>query len=35
MDNLTIRECIYEDLDNIIEFYKKHDYKTWCIQMFK
>lgn len=61
--NITIKECIYEDLDcivslqqqwakeygiersliysstkdmdSIIKFYKKHDYKTWYIQMFK
>jgi ribosomal protein S18 acetylase RimI-like enzyme len=32
------RSLIYsstKDIDSIIKFYKKHDYKTWCIQMFK
>ncbi|GEM_PF-5199754 len=63
MGNLIIRECKYEDLNQveylqqqwakengmarsliysvtkemnrIINFYKKHDYKTWYIQMVK
>jgi ribosomal protein S18 acetylase RimI-like enzyme len=37
-DNGIERSMIYsstKDMDNIIKFYKKHDYKTWCIQMFK
>lgn len=32
------RSLIYSStkgIDSIIKFYKKHDYKTWCIQMFK
>jgi hypothetical protein len=32
------RSLIYsstKDMDSIINFYKKHDYKTWYIQMFK
>lgn len=24
-----------KDMDNVIDFYKKHNYKTWYIQMFK
>lgn len=24
-----------KDMDSIIKFYKKHDYKTWYIQMYK
>lgn len=24
-----------KDLDKVINFYKEHSYKTWCIQMFK
>ncbi|MBU5439408.1 GNAT family N-acetyltransferase [Tissierella sp. MSJ-40] len=37
-ENGIERSLIYsstKDLDNIIEFYKKHDYKTWYIQMCK
>jgi GNAT superfamily N-acetyltransferase len=32
------RSLIYsstKDMDSIIKFYKKHDYKTWYIQMYK
>lgn len=32
------RSLIYsstKDMDSIINFYKKHNYKTWYIQMFK
>lgn len=32
------RSLIYsstKDIDSIIKFYKKHDYKTWYIQMYK
>lgn len=32
------RSVIYsstKDIDGIMKFYKRHDYKTWCIQMFK
>lgn len=32
------RSLIYsstKDMDSIIRFYKKHEYKTWCIQMYK
>lgn len=24
-----------KDMENVIDFYKKHNYKTWYIQMFK
>lgn len=37
-DNGADRSLIYsstKDMDSIIKFYKKHDYKTWYIQMFK
>ncbi len=32
------RSLIYsstKDIDSIINFYKKYDYKTWYVQMFK
>lgn len=32
------RSLIYsstKDIDSIINFYEKHDYKTWYVQMFK
>lgn len=32
------RSLVYsssKDMEGIINFYKKHDYKTWYIQMFK
>ena len=37
-ENGIERSLIYsstKDMDSIIKFYKKHDYKTWYIQMFK
>ncbi|MCR2044035.1 GNAT family N-acetyltransferase [Anaerosalibacter massiliensis] len=37
-ENGIERSLIYsstKDMDSIIKFYKKHDYKIWCIQMFK
>ena len=37
-ENGIERSLIYsstKDMDSIIKFYKKHDYKTWCIQMVK
>ena len=37
-ENGIERSLIYsstKDMENIIKFYKKHDYKTWYIQMFK
>ena len=37
-ENGIDRSLIYsstKDMDSIIRFYKKHDYKTWYIQMFK
>lgn len=37
-ENGIERSLIYsstKDMDNIIKFYRKHDYKTWYIQMFK
>jgi GNAT superfamily N-acetyltransferase len=37
-ENGIHRSLIYsstKDMDSIIKFYKKHDYNTWCIQMFK
>ena len=37
-ENEIERSLIYsstKDMDSIIKFYKKHDYKTWCIQMVK
>ncbi|WP_180964145.1 GNAT family N-acetyltransferase [Haloimpatiens massiliensis] len=36
-ENGVKRSLIYsstKDMESIIKFYKKHDYKTWCIQMF-
>lgn len=37
-ENGIERSLIYsstKDIDSIMKFYKKHDYKTWYIQMFK
>jgi ribosomal protein S18 acetylase RimI-like enzyme len=37
-ENGIERSLIYsstKDMDSIIKFYRKHDYKTWYIQMFK
>ena len=37
-ENGIERSLIYsstKDMDSIIKFYKKHDYKTWYVQMFK
>lgn len=37
-DNGIERSLVYsstKDMESIIKFYKKHDYKTWYIQMFK
>ncbi|WP_035294567.1 GNAT family N-acetyltransferase [Clostridium sp. KNHs214] len=37
-ENGVKRSLIYsstKDMEGIIKFYKKHDYKTWCIQMFR
>lgn len=37
-ENGIDRSLIYsstKDMDSIIKFYKKHNYKTWYIQMFK
>ncbi|MGF7059697.1 N-acetyltransferase family protein [Brassicibacter mesophilus] len=37
-ENGIERSLIYsstKDMDSIINFYKRHDYKTWCIKMFK
>ena len=37
-ENGIERSLIYsstKDMENIVKFYKKHDYKTWYIQMFK
>jgi GNAT superfamily N-acetyltransferase len=37
-ENGIERSLIYsstKDMDSIIKFYKKHDYKTWYIQMVK
>lgn len=37
-ENGIERSLIYsstKDMDGIINFYKKHNYKTWYIQMFK
>lgn len=37
-ENEIQRSLIYsstKDIDSIIKFHKKHDYKTWYIQMFK
>lgn len=37
-ENGAHRSLIYsstKDMDSIINFYKKHDYKTWYIKMFK
>ena len=37
-ENGIERSLIYsstKDMDSIMKFYKKHDYKTWYIQMFK
>ena len=37
-ENGIVRSLIYsstKDMDSIIKFYKKHDYKTWYIQMVK
>jgi N-acetylglutamate synthase-like GNAT family acetyltransferase len=37
-ENGIERSLIYsstKDMDSIINFYKRHDYKTWYIQMYK
>jgi N-acetylglutamate synthase-like GNAT family acetyltransferase len=37
-ENGIERSLVYsstKDMDSIIRFYKKHEYKTWCIQMYK
>lgn len=37
-ENGIERSLIYsstKDMDSIIKFYKKHDYKTWYIQLYK
>lgn len=37
-ENGVKRSLIYsstKDMDSIIKFYKRHDYKTWYIQMYK
>lgn len=37
-ENGIERSLIYsstKDMDSVMKFYKKHDYKTWYIQMFK
>ena len=37
-ENGIERSLIYsstKDIEEIIKFYKKHDYKTWYVQMFK
>jgi ribosomal protein S18 acetylase RimI-like enzyme len=37
-ENGIERSLIYsstKDIDSIIKFYRKHEYKTWYIQMFK
>lgn len=37
-ENGIERSLIYsstKDIEGIINFYKKHDYKSWYIQMFK
>lgn len=37
-ENGIERSLIYsstKDMDSITKFYKKHDYKTWYVQMFK
>lgn len=37
-DNGVKRSLIYsstKELEPIIKFYKKHDYKTWSVQMYK
>jgi GNAT superfamily N-acetyltransferase len=37
-ENGIERSLIYsstKDIDGIIKFYRKHDYKTWYIQMYK
>lgn len=37
-ENGVERSLLYsstKNMESIIKFYKKHDYKTWCIQMFK
>lgn len=37
-ENGIERSLIYsstKDMENIMKFYKKHEYKTWYIQMFK